>query len=374
MATTFKKAAGLCGVGQVYLAKLTDNWPEDLGDISEALVNAGMKAGPGLLRTAKAINEYRPAQQQPAAPLQVSFVDPNDLSEVTLEVLLQKVVADPRNKRLRAELGTRDEYIGATFAAGELIGVLTPDWRNLDVEKTIEYWVHLDRGGSKLSKYKDQLVVTLAQALGLEKKSLARPDPLGSTQSVVNRIDPIFGKEWSISDELWAALVWAYTTGHSLWPTNFDRYTSYQELHQRKLNSRWQTILDDYRKHTSMGGAAINLEDPSLLQVINRAQSRTQSPGAHARTGGVHRSGDKKLSDKLAELYPDNASARRVASDAGLKPWQIAFDAQTINSWSAIVKEAERQGRVETLIDVATKTYPGWRDPLMAMAEAEKLI
>lgn len=374
--TTFKEAATYGGVKDTIANKLSETWPADLGGISKALIDAGMTAGPRLVQIAQAINALRPTQQQPAAPIHVTFVDPNDLSRVVLADLLTQIVANPTDMRLRQELGRRVEYKTATQAARDLTAVLTPDWKQLDVPQTMEYWHHLSRGGQVLTSFKNHRVATLAEALGLVEKSLARPDPLGGTKPVVNKIDPILGDEWKISDDLWAALVWAYTTGHQLWPTNLDRFTAYTELHLKRLPNRWQKILDDYRKHTSRGGAAINLEDPSLLQPINRAARTSQSPGATAGYGTSPQGGSKlQLYDILAELHGDQQSIRRIAGDAGLDVRQIAFDARANNSWSAVVQEALLQGLLPCLLDVATQNYPPrWNQAVYEAAQREGKI
>lgn len=372
MTTSFKDAARVSGVNPKVIDKLDDVWPNDLLGISLALIKAGATSGPRLTSIAQAIAVYRPAQQQPAAPLQVTFVDPNDLSQVPLDVLLRKIAADPRNKRLRTELGMRDEYINATYAAADKIGLLTDDWKGLEVEVTCAYWEYLSQGGRPLTSFRGHLVTTLGEALGIVEKSLKRPDPLGGTQPVVNKIDPILGDEWKISDDLWAALVWAYTTGHQLWPTNLDRFTAYTELHLKRLPDRWQKILDDYRKNTSKGGAAINLEDPSLLQPINRAQSRSQNP---AGSGSSPQGGNQTVVGILSELHRDQASIRRIAGDARLNVSQIAFDARADNSWSAVVQEALMQGLLPHLLDVATQNYPAhWNKAVYEAAQREGKI
>lgn len=64
------------------------------------------------------------------------------------------------------------------------------------------------------------------------------------------------------------------------------------------------------------------------------------------------------LRDALASLYSRDADARRVARDAGLNETHIPFDPATINTWSAILIEAQKQGLVENILAVALKQYP----------------
>lgn len=63
------------------------------------------------------------------------------------------------------------------------------------------------------------------------------------------------------------------------------------------------------------------------------------------------------LREALASLYADEASARRVAGQAGLTLTRIAFGPSAVNSWHAVLTEAGRAGRMEALIAVAQGEY-----------------
>ena len=76
-----------------------------------------------------------------------------------------------------------------------------------------------------------------------------------------------------------------------------------------------------------------------------------------------------QLIDVLAALYGDAASARTMATTAGLPLAQIAFDAKASNTWAAILNEAERQGRTLALLDRARNEYPNYA-PLQAARQA----
>jgi hypothetical protein len=67
-----------------------------------------------------------------------------------------------------------------------------------------------------------------------------------------------------------------------------------------------------------------------------------------------------QLADVLAGLYGDAASARTIATTAGLNLAQIAFDAKATNTWTAILIEAELQGRTSALLDRARDQYPNY--------------
>ena len=63
------------------------------------------------------------------------------------------------------------------------------------------------------------------------------------------------------------------------------------------------------------------------------------------------------LRDTLAALYPDEPSARRVVADAGLDARPIAFSPQALNNWHAILSEAIKVDKVESLLEVVRRTY-----------------
>lgn len=64
------------------------------------------------------------------------------------------------------------------------------------------------------------------------------------------------------------------------------------------------------------------------------------------------------LRDALATLYPRDADARRVARDAGLTEALIPFDPTAVNTWSAILTEAQKHDQIENVLAIALKEYP----------------
>lgn len=73
-----------------------------------------------------------------------------------------------------------------------------------------------------------------------------------------------------------------------------------------------------------------------------------------------------QLIDVLAALYGDAASARTMATTAGLPLAQIAFDAKASNTWAAILNEAERRAArwlSSTGRATSTPTTPPCRRP-----------
>jgi hypothetical protein len=67
------------------------------------------------------------------------------------------------------------------------------------------------------------------------------------------------------------------------------------------------------------------------------------------------------LRDELAALYPDEASARRVAAQAGLNSARIVFGGAPVNLWHGVLTEAERGGQIDAVAAVARQEYPATR-------------
>jgi V8-like Glu-specific endopeptidase len=69
-------------------------------------------------------------------------------------------------------------------------------------------------------------------------------------------------------------------------------------------------------------------------------------------------SGYTNLRNVLVGLYSDDASAKRVSSDAGLNPVFIAWDAKPINSWQNIIEYAINQEAVQDIVKIARQENP----------------
>jgi hypothetical protein len=75
------------------------------------------------------------------------------------------------------------------------------------------------------------------------------------------------------------------------------------------------------------------------------------------------------LRDVLARLYTTESSARTFVKTALLNEANIAFSTRAKDNWTAILEEADRQGQVDQLIEVAMQEFP--RNPdLQATAGA----
>jgi S1-C subfamily serine protease len=64
------------------------------------------------------------------------------------------------------------------------------------------------------------------------------------------------------------------------------------------------------------------------------------------------------LRELLARLYPTERDARRVATDARLNTGLIAFDGSIITTWFAILQQANNEGKVASVVEVARRDYP----------------
>lgn len=64
-----------------------------------------------------------------------------------------------------------------------------------------------------------------------------------------------------------------------------------------------------------------------------------------------------RLRSILADLYPDEASTRRIIADAGFMAGQIAFSPRALDTWHSILTEANKTGKVDRLFEVVLSEY-----------------
>lgn len=98
-----------------------------------------------------------------------------------------------------------------------------------------------------------------------------------------------------------------------------------------------------------------------LLEQVDRYRAVMEAEAAVANPSGTEPAlppAWRLLRDVLAGLYPDEASARRVAAQAGLESARIVFGGPPVNLWHAILTEAEHGGQVEAVAAVARQEYP----------------
>jgi hypothetical protein len=65
----------------------------------------------------------------------------------------------------------------------------------------------------------------------------------------------------------------------------------------------------------------------------------------------------RPLRDVLAQLYPDESSARRIAAQAHLDSARIHFSARAVDSWHAILTEATHSGLLDGVIHAVQQEY-----------------
>jgi len=70
------------------------------------------------------------------------------------------------------------------------------------------------------------------------------------------------------------------------------------------------------------------------------------------------------LREILTGLYDEKSLAKQIARDAGLDWGSINTDGQIRSVWHAVVDEARKQGRIDTIVGIAAKQYPGSADQL----------
>jgi hypothetical protein len=65
-----------------------------------------------------------------------------------------------------------------------------------------------------------------------------------------------------------------------------------------------------------------------------------------------------QLQDMLADLYPSNEDALRVAKSAGLRAAQIRIDNRPLTTWHGVIAEATAQEHLKEVISIAHREYP----------------
>ena len=66
----------------------------------------------------------------------------------------------------------------------------------------------------------------------------------------------------------------------------------------------------------------------------------------------------RQLRTTLANLYPYEADARRIAQDAGLEITSLRLGDSAINDWHSILSEAEKRDKIQALVESAQEEYP----------------
>lgn len=77
------------------------------------------------------------------------------------------------------------------------------------------------------------------------------------------------------------------------------------------------------------------------------------------------------LNHLLAGLYPLTRDVIRLVDSSGLPKAHIAFSERSIDTWHSVIDEAQKRGKIATLIGAARADYPD--DPALILAERGSL-
>ncbi|MGY4617627.1 V8-like Glu-specific endopeptidase [Bradyrhizobium sp. USDA 4472] len=66
-----------------------------------------------------------------------------------------------------------------------------------------------------------------------------------------------------------------------------------------------------------------------------------------------------QLNEILANLYPLDSDARRIATKVGLRTAFITFESKAISTWFNILQYAKPQGKTDAIVDAALEEFPG---------------
>lgn len=76
------------------------------------------------------------------------------------------------------------------------------------------------------------------------------------------------------------------------------------------------------------------------------------------------------IRERLATLYPDASSARRIASDAGISLSRVDFHGSAQEIWFSLLGESTRTNQIDALIDWVRNEYPN--DELLALVQLQE--
>lgn len=154
-----------------------------------------------------------------------------------------------------------------------------------DLARTQTYWRRLRSPNSKpISKFLGFRLVTIDKALGRVERTLLHP--LFAGEFINAGVDD-YGLDWTEVDrDHMEAALWARTTKRIEFPRDPDPYEAYEQLASEELNTRWQTILDDYLEFLDDGGQRVTLVHISPGQTKEEAEKPVvKQPATDASSG-----------------------------------------------------------------------------------------
>ncbi len=103
---------------------------------------------------------------------------------------------------------------------------------------------------------------------------------------------------------------------------------------------------------------------PRLLKGLAAPDTTVPPPAAPTADNGPAAKTDpapaalRQLRTVLAQLYPDQSSARRVADDAGLNTLSINWHGSATDFWHALLQAAQNNEQLPALLAIAAEEYP----------------
>ena len=117
-------------------------------------------------------------------------------------------------------------------------------------------------------------------------------------------------------------------------------------------------MLNEQRKELPVGASPPRDEEIAFTADDMLRAQRKLEDWQEAANQPSHADRLLALRECLLHLYPETASARRVAEQAGLSLQRIALSGPAVDTWHAILSEAERNDQICDLIAVAHSEYP----------------
>lgn len=135
----------------------------------------------------------------------------------------------------------------------------------------------------------------------------------------------------------------------------------------RDLLRLYQSEAAQVASSNETGGALLSADD--FLRLIAESDEVRQllADLARANESMANEAWWQPLRDVLAQLYPDEASARRIAAQAHLDSARIRFAPRAVDGWHAILTEAAHTGLMEGVIAAAQAEYGANHDLIHAI-------
>jgi len=151
--------------------------------------------------------------------------------------------------------------------------------------------------------------------------------------------------------------------------TVFERLISDLRLPDNTDISTFRLIFKDMlaAQRADLPFLPVAVSDPeSLVQLTADDLLSAQRELAHWRDAVRSADGSAprflQLRACLVRLYPDPVSARRVAEQSGLDISRVEFSDRSVDTWHAILSEAERNDQLSDVLSVAKSEYPNSKE------------